>query len=98
MASRRGWATVTVGDDGPGVPDAERELIFERFQRGSATGGGPASASAWPSGASWPSAWAARWTRATGESGPAHRPRRRLAGARFTLRLPIAEIASENGA
>ena len=26
-------------DRGPGIPDAERELIFERFQRGSTTGG-----------------------------------------------------------
>ncbi len=33
------WATVEVADAGPGVPAAERELIFERFQRGSETGG-----------------------------------------------------------
>jgi len=33
------WAKVAVHDDGPGVPRSERELIFERFQRGSATGG-----------------------------------------------------------
>jgi signal transduction histidine kinase len=33
------WAQITVRDSGPGVPAAERELIFERFQRGSATGG-----------------------------------------------------------
>ncbi len=32
-------AAITVSDTGPGVPAAERELIFERFQRGSATGG-----------------------------------------------------------
>ncbi|HEX2086393.1 MAG TPA: HAMP domain-containing sensor histidine kinase [Solirubrobacteraceae bacterium] len=32
-------ATVEVADAGPGVPPAERELIFERFQRGSSTGG-----------------------------------------------------------
>ncbi|HEY7962382.1 MAG TPA: HAMP domain-containing sensor histidine kinase [Solirubrobacteraceae bacterium] len=36
---QRGWAHVAVRDDGPGVPESERELIFERFQRGSATGG-----------------------------------------------------------
>jgi signal transduction histidine kinase len=30
---------VEVLDHGPGVPDAERELIFQRFQRGSRTGG-----------------------------------------------------------
>ncbi len=32
-------ATVTVRDEGPGVEAEERELIFERFQRGRATGG-----------------------------------------------------------
>jgi signal transduction histidine kinase len=32
-------ATLEVTDRGPGVPDAEREVIFERFQRGTRTGG-----------------------------------------------------------
>jgi signal transduction histidine kinase len=32
-------AQVTVHDDGPGVPESEREQIFERFQRGSTAGG-----------------------------------------------------------
>jgi signal transduction histidine kinase len=32
-------ATLEVADHGPGVPDGERDLIFERFQRGSRTGG-----------------------------------------------------------
>ena len=32
-------ATIEVADAGPGVPEAERDLIFERFQRGSSTGG-----------------------------------------------------------
>jgi two-component system sensor histidine kinase MtrB len=31
-------ATVTVDDGGPGVPEAERERIFERFARGSRSG------------------------------------------------------------
>jgi signal transduction histidine kinase len=30
---------LAVSDRGPGVPDGERELIFQRFKRGSATGG-----------------------------------------------------------
>jgi signal transduction histidine kinase len=32
-------AQVTVHDSGPGVPEPERERIFERFQRGSTSGG-----------------------------------------------------------
>ncbi len=38
-ASEKGWAQVSVRDAGPGVPAAERERIFERFQRGSAAAG-----------------------------------------------------------
>jgi signal transduction histidine kinase len=34
-----GQASVSVRDEGPGVDAEERELIFERFQRGRATGG-----------------------------------------------------------
>jgi signal transduction histidine kinase len=34
MTSTGAWATAIVRDEGPGVPEAERELIFERFQRG----------------------------------------------------------------
>jgi signal transduction histidine kinase len=32
-------ATLEVADHGPGVPQGERDLIFERFQRGTRTGG-----------------------------------------------------------
>ena len=32
-------ATIAVADTGPGVPADERDLIFERFRRGSSTGG-----------------------------------------------------------
>jgi signal transduction histidine kinase len=42
--ARRGYAEIHVVDAGPGVPDAERERIFERFARtgarGSTTGSG----------------------------------------------------------
>jgi signal transduction histidine kinase len=34
-----GWAQLAVHDSGPGVPEPEREAIFERFRRGSTTGG-----------------------------------------------------------
>ncbi len=33
--SRQGWAWIAVRDQGPGIPDPDRERIFERFQRGS---------------------------------------------------------------
>jgi signal transduction histidine kinase len=33
-------AVLDVADHGPGVPEAERDRIFERFQRGTRTGGG----------------------------------------------------------
>lgn len=37
--TRGEWAEIAVSDSGPGVPAKERQLIFERFQRGSTTGG-----------------------------------------------------------
>jgi len=36
IGARDGAPTIEVSDEGPGVPDDERELIFERFQRGRA--------------------------------------------------------------
>ena len=39
MSCQDTWAVATVRDEGPGVPDAERELIFERFRRGSSAAG-----------------------------------------------------------
>jgi two-component system osmolarity sensor histidine kinase EnvZ len=36
----RGWAEITVDDDGPGIPAAERDAAFRPFTSGSATGTG----------------------------------------------------------
>jgi signal transduction histidine kinase len=33
VCSEAGWAVLTVVDDGPGIPDAERERVFGRFTR-----------------------------------------------------------------
>ena len=35
-----GYALITVADSGPGIRGDERDVIFERFQRGADTGGG----------------------------------------------------------
>jgi signal transduction histidine kinase len=39
VSTHAAWATLVVRDRGPGVPSDERELIFERFRRGSQTAG-----------------------------------------------------------
>jgi signal transduction histidine kinase len=81
-----GRASLSVQDEGPGVPRGERELIFERFQRGSVTTGGAGFGLGLAIGRQLAE-------RMGGElvleqlDGP---------GARFTLRLPETRAAEED--
>jgi signal transduction histidine kinase len=74
------WGELVVADHGPGVPPAERNAIFERFQRGSATGG----QGGFGLGLAIGSELAARMNGALELLPPQGR------GARFRLRMPAA--------
>ena len=78
-------ATVTVRDDGPGVPAEERELIFERFKRGS----GAAGKAGFGLGLAIGRELAERMGGELLLEDPAG------SGATFTLRLPAAEAPKE---
>jgi signal transduction histidine kinase len=83
--TRGGQAQVALSDRGPGVPAGERELIFERFQRGAATGG----SSGFGLGLAIGRELAARMEGSlTLREGPSDGG----AGACFILRLPAARI------
>ena len=73
-------ASLTVRDEGPGVPPEERELIFERFQRGRATGGS----------AGFGLGLAIGRELAERMGGELVLERADVPGAKFTLRLPVA--------
>lgn len=75
--------TVSVEDNGPGVPVGEREYVFDRFFRGAAAGRRNAT-----SGTGLGLALAAEHVRAHGGSiAVENRPE---GGARFTIALPVA--------
>jgi signal transduction histidine kinase len=85
------YASLTVSDRGPGVAPSERSLIFERFQRGSSTGG----RSGFGLGLAIGRELAVRMGGAlelldAGGPGPTH-----PGGARFQLRLPGATSLGE---
>jgi|HubBroStandDraft_3_1064219.scaffolds.fasta_scaffold02261_5 signal transduction histidine kinase len=84
---------LTVSDSGPGVPTAEREKIFERFQRGSTTGGHSGFGLGLAIGRELA-------TRMGGElrlldEGPREDVR---SGACFALRLPTAQLDTDSDA
>lgn len=76
-------AQVLVSDEGPGVPPEERERIFERFQRGSTTGGRSGFGLGLAIGRELARRMDGTLLLLDGEDG---------GGARFALRLPVAEM------
>jgi signal transduction histidine kinase len=78
-------ASLTVRDEGPGVPPEERELIFERFQRGRATGGS----------AGFGLGLAIGRELADRMGGELVLEQTDVPGAKFTLRLPVAQAQEE---
>jgi signal transduction histidine kinase len=80
-----GQAALSVRDEGPGVEDEERELIFERFHRGRATGGT----------AGFGLGLAIGRELAERMGGELVLERTELPGATFTLRLPVSTAQEE---
>jgi signal transduction histidine kinase len=78
-------ASVSVCDQGPGVAQEERELIFERFMRGRRTGGR----------AGFGLGLAIGRELAERMGGELVLEEQRAPGARFTLRLPVTQAPDE---
>ena len=78
-------ASLTVRDEGPGVPSDERELIFERFQRGRGAGGS----------AGFGLGLAIGRQLADRMGGELVLEQTDVPGAKFTLRLPVAQAQEE---
>jgi signal transduction histidine kinase len=83
------WAHVIVSDAGPGVPLAEREQIFERFQRGSTSGGRSGFGLGLAIGRELASRMGGSLSLLDDGTGPDTR------GARFALSLPRASLEQE---
>lgn len=75
----RSAAELTVSDDGPGIPDADLPHVFERFWRGSGTGGVGGSGIGLAVVAELVAAHGGTVTAGTGPAG----------GARFTVSIPV---------
>src|SRR5262249_61144051 len=82
------WAEVTVADEGPGIPRADQERIFERFWRGDPARGRSVAGGAGLGLSIVESLVRAHGGTVTVQSAPGD-------GAAFTLRLPLqrGEIA-----
>ena len=88
-------ASLQVSDGGPGVPAAERELIFERFQRGSVTGGRSGFGLGLAIGRELAGRMGGSLTLLDGARAPADREG---TGACFQLALPAASATETTGA
>jgi signal transduction histidine kinase len=86
------WAQVIVSDAGPGVPEDEREQVFERFQRGSTSGGRSGFGLGLAIGRELASRMGGSLALLDGAA-DADPP-----GARFALRLPAARVEADNAA
>jgi signal transduction histidine kinase len=84
-------ACLTVTDNGPGVPPAERERIFERFQRGSSTGGRSGFGLGLAIGRELATRMGGSLSLLNGEV------QADQAGARFQLRVPAASLEDVGG-
>jgi signal transduction histidine kinase len=82
------WAQAMVSDSGPGVPEPERERIFERFQRGSTAGGRSGFGLGLAIGRELASRMDGSLTLLDGTADAAH-------GACFVLRLPAAHVEQD---
>ena len=78
-------ASLTVRDEGPGVSPEERALIFERFQRGRATGGSAGFGLGLAIGRELADRMGGELVLETAD----------VPGAKFTLRLPVAQAQEE---